>query len=99
MITELIRRNHVGPELFDLLTQALVADGRGDGRPGGAGDLDRRGADAPGAAVDEQMLAQLEPCLSEERIVGGGEHLGRPTGLGPGEPLRDMHHDPLVDDG
>ena len=44
-----------------------VADGRGHPRAGGVGELDRRGADAAGAAVDEQPLARLQARLGEDR--------------------------------
>ena len=76
----------------------LVADGRGDARAGHHAELDGGHADAAGRAVHEQALADGQPGLGEERVVGGGEDLGDAARRGPVELLRDRHRGALVDD-
>jgi hypothetical protein len=46
--------------------------------------------------VDEQSLAGLEPRLGEERVVGGGENLGRASGARPVERFGNGHGRALV---
>ena len=67
--------------------------------PAARAELDRRGADAAGGAVDEQALAGAQAALGEERVVGGGEDLGHAAGLRPVEAVGDRHELALVDDG
>ena len=49
----------VGAERGHLVAQVGVADRGGDVRAGRGAELDRRGADAAGAAVNEQALARI----------------------------------------
>ena len=61
-------------------------------------ELDGGGADAAGAAVDEQALPGLQAGLGEEGVVRGGEDLGQAPGGRPLEPVGDRHELALVDD-
>ena len=67
-------------------------------RAGRAAELDRRGADAAGCAVDEQALAGAQARLGEDRVVGGREDLGHAAGLRPVERVGHRHQLALVDD-
>ncbi len=73
-------------------------DCRGDARSGRPAQLDCRGAHPAGAPVHEQALAGTQAGLGEDRVVGGGEHLGQAAGLGPAEPFGHRHRRPLVHD-
>ena len=85
-------------ERGDLLARVLVADGRGDARAGHRAELDGGHADAAGRAVDQQPLADGQPGLGEQRVVGGGEDLGDAARRGPVELVRDRHRGALVHD-
>ena len=78
--------------------QAGIAHGRGHARAGHRAELDRRHADAARRAVDEQPLADDQPGLREERVVGGRERLGDAAGRGPVELLGHRHRGALVHD-
>ena len=52
-----------------------------------------------GGAVDQQPVAEAEAALGDQGVVGGGDDLGEPAGLGPAEPVRDRDGRPLVDHG
>ena len=86
------------PSAATWLAQIRVADGRGHAGARRAAELDRGGADAAGAAVDEQPLAELEPAWVKTRVVGGGEHLRGPARLWPVEAVGNRHQLTLVDD-
>ena len=69
-------------KFLDGAPQPLVANGGRHPRARRPPELDRRGADASGAAVDEQVLAGAQAALGEQRVVGGDERLGRPPAPG-----------------
>ena len=48
--------------------------------------------------MDEQALAEAQPGLREERVVGGGEDLGDAARRLPLQLLRHRHRRALVDD-
>ena len=56
-------------------------------------------ADTAGAAVHEQALAGPQAGLGEDRVVGGGEDLGRAAGGGPVQRVGHRHELALVHDG
>ena len=64
--------------------------------PAVGAELDAGGAHAAGRAVHEQALARAQARLGEERVVGGGEDLGQPPGLGPAQAVGDRHQLALV---
>ena len=63
-----------------------------------ARELDRRGADAARAAVDEQPLARSQAGLREDRVVGGREDLGQAARVGELDGVGTAHELALVDD-
>ncbi len=67
--------------------------------PAAAARLDGGRADPAGGPVHQQPVAQAQAALGEQGVVGGGDHLGEPAGLGPGEPVEDRDRHPLVDHG
>ena len=87
------------PSAPDLPAGLGIADGSGDPRARHHAQLHGRHADAARRAVHEQALADGQPRLGEERVVGGGEHLGDAARRGPVELVRDRHRGALVDDG
>jgi hypothetical protein len=88
----------VRAQLAHGVAQLLVTDRGGDVRAGRAAELDRGRADTTRSAVDEQALAGLQARLREDRVVGGGEHLGHAPGLRPVEVLGDGHQLALLHD-
>ena len=62
-----------------------VAHGRHHRGAGGGGQLHARRADPTGGARDQHPLAHAQIGVGEEGVEGGGEDLGEPAGLGPGE--------------
>src|SRR4051794_4316689 len=60
----------------------------GDGRPEVLGKLDRVGADAAGAGVDEHFLARLEVRSLDKRLPGGQCDEGHGRRLDHGEACR-----------
>ena len=71
---------------LDLRVHRLVAHGRRDARARLARELDRRRADAAGAAVHEQPLAGAQFALREDRVVRRREDLRQPPCSRPAEP-------------
>ena len=59
VLAEALGLDHLGAERGHLGAQIGIAHRRGHAGAGGAAELDRRRADAAGAAVDEQALAGL----------------------------------------
>ena len=98
VLLEALGGDHVGAELRDPIPVVRIPDSRGHARSGRVGKLDRRRANAAGAAVHEQPLARLQPGLGEHAVVRGRKRLGDTAGLDPPQILRDRHQDPLVDD-
>jgi hypothetical protein len=74
----------------------VVADACHHPRAGCGGELDGGRADPAGGAVHQQPVAEPEPALGEQRVVGGRHHLREAAGLRPVELLGDGHGDPLV---
>ena len=62
---------------------------------GGMGQLHGGGPHPAGRARDEHPLARRQVRLGEQRVVGGGEHLGKPSGLVPGHAVGHRHGDVL----
>ena len=91
--------HHGGAEVGHGLVVVGVADAGHHPGPGGGGQLDGGRADPAGGPVHQQPVAQPEAALGEQGVVGGGDHLGEPAGLGPGEPVGDRDRHPLVDHG
>src|SRR5205807_7231416 len=73
------------PQLRDLIVDVGVADCGGHPRPGRFGELDRGCAHPSGATVNQQVLAESQIGLGEDRVVRGGEDLRYATGLWPGQ--------------
>ena len=91
--------DHGGAELGHGLVMAGVADAGHDPGPGGGAQLDGGRADPAGGAVDQQPVAEAEAGLGEQGVVGGGDDLGEPAGLGPAKLVGDRDGRPLVDHG
>ncbi len=73
---------------------------RGDtSGPGGGGQLHPRVPDPARGSGDEHTLADGEAALGEERVVGGGERLGKSARFGPAQMRRHGHGGAFVDDG
>ena len=81
--------DHRGAELGHGLVMAGVADAGHDPGPGGGAQLDGGRADPAGGAVDQQPVAEAEAGLGEQGVVGGGDDLGEPAGLGPAKLVGD----------
>jgi hypothetical protein len=58
--------------------------------------LDARRADAAGRAMHEDAFTRAQSTLGEQRVVGGGEHLREPAGLGPVDAVGHGHGNALV---
>src|SRR5207302_3353524 len=80
---------HGGAELLHARAEGLVSDGGRHPRARRAPELDRRGAHPSRGAVHQQMVPGGERGLGEERVVRGGEDLGKPARLGPAEWVRE----------
>ena len=61
-------------------------------------ELDRGCTHPAGAPVHQQPLSGEQLRLREERVVGGGEHLGQPARGGPVQRLGDGHQHALRHD-
>ena len=97
-IGEILGIHDIGPEGRDAVAHLRAPDGGRHGGTRGSAELDRRGTDATGPAVDEQALARLQAGLGEQGVVRRREHLGKPPGLGPVQAAGDRHRHALVDD-
>ena len=99
MLRETLGRDDARAERCHALPQRLVADRRRDARARCAAELNRRGADTPGATVDQEPLAAAQTGLGEEGVVRCGEHLRDSARRRPVEPVRHGHQNPFVNDG
>jgi hypothetical protein len=102
-IGELFRRHHLAcarsrSDRGDVVAQALVPYRRGDVRARHGGKLHGDDPDATGGGVDEHPLAHREPALREQRVVGGGDHLGKAAGRVPCHAVGHRYRRALVDD-
>jgi hypothetical protein len=74
----------------------VVAGGAGHLGAERDAELNGRGADAAGGAVDEETLARQEERLGEQRVVRGRERLHEPARRRPVHELRDRQGVPRV---
>ena len=89
----------VGAELKAGRAFLIGTGGGDDGRAEGFGELDRRGADARRAAMDEEGLTGLQAAALEDIGPDGKEGLGDRTGLGERQALGSGQGIALVDHG
>lgn len=86
----------MGPQLGDGAPQVRVPSRRGHARACGGTQLHGHGADAARGRVHEQSLADLEPALGEDGVVGDPDEQLALARLGIGLLA---HDDRAVDDG
>src|SRR5438105_3381802 len=90
---EAVRLDHLGgAQLADGRPRLAPAHGGRHVAAGRRRQLHRRGADAAGGAVDADALAETEPALCEESVMGGDERLREAAGLRPRQALRHADH-------